>query len=207
MEHDQEMHAHPDILDHHFHSVYPQDLNLYDTPPSFLNQSEASSQRFALPEDAFRSHDQHEAEHVYNSLPLALDPSALDLRSNFNHDQRPVSSRVNGSNNTTPTGSLRLTAYNPHDPASPGRVTRRRDTLEHLHLHIDTALSPDEQDTLSQQEHHDDSQHQPSDMQSIDLHAAGMRMHLDDAHGHGLMSPMGQEHGQNEDRNRTHNVC
>ncbi|KIJ54392.1 hypothetical protein M422DRAFT_42550 [Sphaerobolus stellatus SS14] len=206
MEHDQEMHAHPSILDQQFSSVYPHDLNLYDTPASFLNQSEQPSQRYqALPQDAFRTYDQHEAGHVYNLLPLALDPSALDLRSNFSHDQSLVPSGASESLDTTPTGSLRLSAYNPHDLASPARAARRRDPLDHLQLQVEAEQPQEHQAIPPHQDQYDDSQHQPSDMQNIDMHAADVHMHLNDSHGHTQMTPVAQEQTQTEDRSRVHN--
>lgn len=206
MQHGHEMHASSDIVDHHHHyaSSTANSNNAYHFHiPSYLNQSEPSSQRFPPTPDAFRTHDRHEAEHVYNSLPPTLDPSVLSLHSDYNQVQ-PVTSSIgpNGSNSTTPTGSLRLHAYNPHDLSS---SSKRRDTLGHLQIHIppEQEASPPLPDHLQGDAH---LKHQPSDMHGINMHTSDMHMHLGESHGQDIMSGIGQEHSQHNDGAHAHNV-
>lgn len=126
MEHDQEMYAQHGLQDNLYQSsVYSSDILSFQTPSSFLI-SQQSRQRFPPSDIAFRSHnhhnhhDHHEAEHVYNSPQLTLDPSTLDLRPSPPDDisiSSSPSSSVNipatgSSTTTTPTGSLRISTYN-----------------------------------------------------------------------------------------------
>ena len=196
MEHDQDMHAHSS--DDAF-TIYPPSLHPYST--SFM------APHFGTP----HRQDQHEADHVYDSPQLTLDPSTLDLRSNSNQEPRPASASTNGSNNTTPTGSLRFSAYHLPNLSSPGVTTRRRAraALEQLQIQIQVPIQSEHVSPhhhSGEDQRHDDHQQQQSDMHDIHMQSGEMQMHVDDSREHGLISN-GIGHGQGHGATLSQNVC
>jgi hypothetical protein len=211
MEHDQEMHAHNGD---DTYTIYPPALHPYSTSPSsFMMQCGEPRERF-LSSGAFGAphrQDQHEAQHVYDSPQLTLDPSTLDLRSNSNEEPSPSSANTSGSNNTTPTGSLRLAAYNLPN-LSPGGVTTRRRAraaLEQLQIQIQVGVHSEQQvqsPHQQQQQHQDHQRNQQSDMHDVHMHTGEMQMHIDDRHDHS-MTGRGMAHEQGQDDTLSHHVC
>lgn len=160
--------------------------------------SQQTRQRYSPSDSAFRSHNHHnhhEAEHVYNSPQLTLDPSTLDLRPSSCDDISPSSiSNPTGSSSTTPTGSLRISTYN---LSSTGVVTRRkaRAALEQLQIQTEITLGTQPADLREQHQaiqlnhphsfhpnHGSPNQlhHQTSDMHDVQIQQGELQMHVDD---------------------------